>query len=332
MYLFSFTMKNMSEKTLNYHVLAYYYFTPLEDPHQEVARHLEFLKDKDIQCRVYLSHEGINGQMSASEQDSLAYQEWLKSDPRFAKLIFKIHRHHEHVFPRVTVKYRAQLVAMDERVDLEYTGEHVSPDQWKEMLEKRDEKTLLLDVRNDYEWQIGHFEGAELPQLETFRKFPEYARQLKEKCDPKETKVMMYCTGGIRCELYSALLKKEGFERVYQLDGGIINYGLEKGHDKWRGKLFVFDDRLAVPIDEQTEEVISHCSHCEEPSDVYYNCANMDCNELFLCCPACAERLQGCCSEACQQAPRVRAFQASERPKPFRRVHQCEIPKGTESA
>lgn len=319
----------MSEKSPSYRVLAYYYFTPVEDPHLEVMRHMEFINGKDIKCRVYLSHEGINGQMSASESDSKAYQEWLKSDPRFKDVTFKSHTHFEHVFPRATVKFRNQLVAIDEKVDIALTGEHVSPQQWKEMLEKRDEKTLLLDVRNDYEWEIGHFEGAELPELETFRKFPKYARDLKEKCDPKETKVMMYCTGGIRCELYSALLKKEGFEQVYQLDGGVINYGLQEGHDKWRGKLFVFDDRLAVPIDEKTEEIISHCSRCETKTDVYYNCANMDCNELFLSCSECAEKFQGCCCEDCKQAPRVRAFEKTERPKPFRRWYQCEASKNS---
>ncbi len=312
----------MLEKAPIYHVLAYYFFTSIEDPHLEVSRHLEFVKNKDIKCRVYLSQEGINGQMSASEEDSQLYQEWLKSDPRFKDIAFKIHLHHEHAFPRATIKFRNQLVAIDEKVDLSLTGEHVPPEQWKKMLENRDEKTLLLDVRNDYEWEIGHFEGAALPPLETFRKFPEYARDLKEKCDPKETKVMMYCTGGIRCELYSALLKKEGFKQVYQLDGGIINYGLKEGHEEWRGKLFVFDDRLAVPIDGKTEETISHCLHCDAPSDVYYNCANMDCNELFLCCPECAEKLQGCCSEACKQAPRVRPFEKGQRPKPFRRQHE----------
>lgn len=311
----------MTQTNTPYHVLAYYYFTPLADPRSEVARHLEFMKDKDICCRVYISEEGINGQMSASEEASLAYQQWLKKDLRFKDVVFKTHFHHEHAFPRATVKYRKQIVAMDEQVDISLTGEHLSPEKWNAMLEKRDDQTLLLDVRNDYEWHIGHFEGAELPALETFRKFPDYARKLKETCDPKETKVMMYCTGGIRCELYSALMKKEGFENVYQLDGGVINYGLQQGQGRWKGKLFVFDDRLAVPIDEKSDEVISHCRHCEAPSDVYFNCANMDCNELFLACPECAKKLKGCCSEGCTHAPRLRPYEEKERPKPFRRSH-----------
>lgn len=308
--------------TTLYHVLAYYYFTRIDDPKEEVARHLDFLKDKDIHCRVYISEEGINGQMSASVHDSLLYQEWLKSLPYFKDVIFKIHTYHEHVFPRKTVKYRSQIVALDESVDLKLTGEHLSPASWKKMLEEKDEKTLLIDVRNDYEWEVGHFEGAQLPALDAFREFPQYARDLKETWDPKETKVMMYCTGGIRCELYSALMKKAGFEKVYQLDGGVINYGLKEGKEHWRGKLFVFDDRLAVPIAEEgKEEIISHCLHCQTLSDVYYNCANMDCNELFLACPACAETYKGCCSEKCQTAPRLRPYVKGKRPKPFRRKH-----------
>ena len=142
----------------------------------------------------------------------------------------------------------------------------------------------------------------------------------------KKTKVMMCCTGGIRCELYSALLKQEGFEHVYQLDGGIIGYGLAVGDAHWKGKIFVFDDRLAVPIRADEKEqicgIISHCLHCQGPSDVYYNCANMDCNALFLCCPTCAEKHAACCSAACQGAPRLRAYEKSERPKPFRRAHE----------
>ena len=315
----------MSEK--DYHVLAYYYFTHIEDPHVEISRHFEFLRDKDIKCRVYISHEGINGQMSASPQDSALYMQWLKGDERFQEVVFKVHHHPEHVFPRTTVKYRKQIVALDEPVDVSLTGEHVSPKRWKEMLENRDENTIVLDVRNAYEWEIGHFEGAELPTLDKFRQFPEYARELKENRDPKETKVMMYCTGGIRCELYSALMKKIGFEHVYQLDGGVVNYGLEEGKEHWQGKLFVFDDRLAVPIssvpiaEEEKEEVISHCRHCGVLSDIYYNCANMDCNELFLACPTCADTLRGCCCSHCQEAPRLRPYEKRDRPKPFRRRH-----------
>lgn len=311
---------------MSYHVLAYYCFTPLKDPKAEVLKHQKFLKTQDIRCRVYISEEGINGQMSASAEASLAYQEWLKAHPSFADVKFKIHYHPEHAFPRATVKYRKQLVAVDTQVDLSLMGEHVSPKRWKQMLQERDEDVVLLDVRNNYEWELGHFEGSELPPLSTFREFPEYARKLKQIRDPKKTKVMMCCTGGIRCEIYSAVMKQEGFENVYQLDGGIIGYGLEQGDDLWKGKLFVFDDRLAVSIDPAKEsEVISHCRYCQALSDTYYNCANMDCNELFLACAACAEQRKGCCCSECQSGSRLRVFEKQQRPKPFRRKHLCDI-------
>jgi UPF0176 protein len=313
---------------MDYYVLAYYFFTPIENPKEEVEKHQAFFENRDIKGRIYIAASGINGQMSARADHAEEYMRWMHADSRFEKIEFKIHRFPEHAFPRATVKVREQLVALDTPADPKQGGEHVSAEKWKEMIEKRDEDTLILDVRNDYEWKIGHFEGAELPTLETFRAFPTYAKRLRQERDPKKTKVMMYCTGGIRCELYSALLKKEGFESVYQLDGGVIKYGLKEGQKHWQGKLFVFDDRLAVPIAEQEPaEVISKCMHCNALSDFYFNCANMDCNQLFIACQACAENLKGCCSENCQTAPRVRAFEKRERPRPFRRMHELKSKK-----
>lgn len=312
-----------------YYVLAFYLFTRIEDPAMEVKKHHEFFNERDIRSRIYISRDGINAQMSAERSHAEEYIAWLKGDDRFRSVDIKIHQSREHVFPKATVKVKEQLVALDCNADPKEGGVHVPASEWKKMLEERDEKTIVLDVRNDYEWVIGHFEGALKPQLDTFRKFPEYARMLKEEYDPKETKVMMYCTGGIRCELYSALLKNEGFENVFQLDGGVIKYGLEEGSDYWKGKLFVFDDRLAVPVSENDPaEVISACRFCGTPSDVYYNCANMDCNELFLCCSECAEKYKGCCKTECEDAPRLRPFQkGEERPKPFRKRYVYESSK-----
>ena len=222
--------------------------------------------------------------------------------------------------PRLIVKYRKYLVAREKEVDLSNQGEHVEASKWKEMLETNKE-SLLLDVRNSYEWKVGKFEGAELPPCDTFRDFEKYAEELKEQKDPKTQPVMMYCTGGIRCEVYSALLKSLGFEKVYQLKGGIIKYGLEAGSKHWQGKLFVFDDRMTVPISEEETEVIGTCHHCKTKIESYYNCANMDCNELFLCCKECLPKVKGCCSVECSSAPRLRAFAELNPHKPFRRKH-----------
>ncbi len=304
----------------NYLIVAYYLYTPVEDPHEEVRKHHAFLGARDVRSRIYISHEGINGEFSALREDAEAYMEWLKSDPHFAAVDFKVDEWHEHVMPRLTIKFRKQLVALDVSPDMSLGGTHVSAEEWRQMLQQRDEDTVLIDVRNDYESKVGHFEGAILPQLESFRQFPEYAAELKEKCDPKKTKVMMYCTGGIRCEIYSALLKENGFEQVYQLSGGVIRYGQDVGGEHWHGKLFVFDDRLSVPVGpEEQSEVISCCKYCSASTDSYYNCANMDCNELFLLCPSCAEKMRGCCSEECRCAERLRPFDPNIRPKPFKK-------------
>lgn len=305
-------------------ILAFYHFYPIENPNQEVKTHKTFFNDRDVTCRIYISEEGINGQMSATKEDAKAYIEWMHERPEFKDVTFKIHPYHEQVFPRVTVKYRKQLVAIDARVDLSQRGEHVSPEQWKTMLESEADK-ILIDVRNDYEWKVGRFTGAELPPCETFREFTEYADSLKDKADPQKTPVMMYCTGGIRCELYSAILKDKGFEKIYQLDGGVIGYGLEQGNQHWDGKLFVFDDRMAIPISDQGEsKVIGTCHLCQAPNETYYNCANIDCNNLFLCCPECLKKHQGCCCTDCMSSTRMRPFHEHTAHKPFKRWYQYE--------
>lgn len=308
----------MTEEKL-YFILAYYHFISIPDPLGEVAAHKAFFKDRQLTSRIYISEQGINGQMSGIREDAEAYMKWMHANPLFEKIVFKIQTYHEQVFPRQIIKYRKQLVALDEVVDFSQAGKHVSPEEWKNLLEAEEDKPMLLDVRNDYEWEVGRFDGAVCPPCETFREFGEYAKELKTNVDPEKTPVMMYCTGGIRCELYSSLLRKEGFKKVFQLEGGIINYGLKQGSDHWLGKLFVFDDRLTVPISEEETPVIGKCHHCKISIEAYYNCANMDCNRLFLCCGECLQEFLGCCCIVCQTAPRVRPHHEQDAHKPFRK-------------
>ncbi|MCB1084566.1 MAG: rhodanese-related sulfurtransferase [Chlamydiia bacterium] len=306
---------------MTYKVLAFYCFCTIDEPEREVKRWKKFLEGLDAKGRIYLNGEGINAQMSILEKDLPKFVSWLGEDVRYGGIEIKVHETEEHAFAKMTVKFREQLVAMDCDYDLSKGGKRLSPKEWAAMIESKDEETVILDVRNDYEWEVGHFEGAEKPCMETFREFPEYAKKLREKRDPKKTKVMMYCTGGIRCELYSCLLKEEGFDEVFQLEGGVIKYGQDVGQKHWKGKLFVFDDRLVVPISpEGKNEVISTCAHCETSSDTYYNCANMDCNALFISCLSCVEKMQGCCSEECISAPRRRPIEVTPNPKPFRKL------------
>lgn len=309
---------------MQYKVLAYYVFTEIKDPIEEVKRQKEILDSLQGKARIYISEEGVNAQLSLPANNTEAYINWLSENPIYKDAEVKLHDWAEHAFAKLTVKIRKELVAVDRKIDLSKRGEYLSPAEWKEKLDHKDSETILIDVRNNYESDVGHFEGAILPDLETFRGFPEYAKHLAKTVDTKKTKVMMYCTGGIRCELYSALLKDEGFDTVYQLKGGVIQYGLKEGKEHWRGKLFVFDDRLVVPISEDNQEIISSCKFCGCKSDTYYNCANMDCNELFLSCPKCVEERKGCCRENCLAHGRVRAFENKERPKPFRKLTKDE--------
>jgi len=296
-------------------VLAFYSFQTIENPEEMVKQWKEYLSALNAKGRIYINHEGINAQMSVpADADCDA---WVLN--HFPDADIKVQYYDEQPFDRLKIKLRKQLVALDMKVDMEQKGAYLTPTEWKKVLEEQDENTYVLDIRNDYEWEVGHFENAIRPPASTFRKFPPFAEKLAQEL-PKNARILMYCTGGIRCELFSPLLKSKGFDNVYQLHGGVIKYGLEEGSSHWKGKLFVFDDRLTVPISNENSEVISHCSHCEKQADTYYNCANMDCNELFISCKECAIQLNGCCSEECTLADRVRPFDPEQKAKPFRKL------------
>lgn len=295
------------DNKLPYLVLAFYHITKVEDPAFLVKAHKAFFKTQDIKGRIYLAKEGINGTVSGPKESICAYMQWLWSQPGFSACEFKVQEFEEHAFGRMCVKTRPELVALGFEVPLDECGPHLSPAEWRKMYEEEQDK-VVLDIRNDYEWELGHFEGAEVPPCKTFRDFKEYSEQLKMRIDPESTKVLMYCTGGIRCEFFSTLLKQQGIEHVYQLQGGVIKYGAEEKSKHWLGKLFVFDDRLAVPLSSDETPVIGKCHHCQKPADRYYNCANMDCNELFLCCPDCLKQFAGCCQESCRCGTRVRPY------------------------
>lgn len=304
----------------DYLVLAFYHLTQIEDPDLEAEAQKNFVAGRNITCRLYVAEGGINGQMSCWKEDAFAYMEWMKSRPLFKDMPFKIHYWHEHVFPRQQIKKRKELVALGREVDFSKKGKHLKPSAWKQMLES-EKKSLLIDVRNSYEYDVGHFKGAENPECETFKDFTAYTEKLADRYPDEKPPVMMYCTGGIRCEFYSVLLKEKGFEEVYQLEGGVIDYGIKEGSDHWKGKLFVFDDRMTVPIADGETERTGQCMFCQTKSDHYYNCANMECNRLFLSCQKCLEECSGCCSEGCSQSGKIRPYHHQDPHKPFKKYY-----------
>lgn len=308
----------MSIQENGFAVISYYAFLRLESPNEEVKQQKAILQELGGMGRLYLSEQGINAQLSLPKELIERYRSWVYARGVYGEPLFKVQYWHEHAFARLTVKYRRQLVALDREVDLSLKGAYLTPEQWRQKLDEEGEDFTLLDVRNQYEWEVGHFKGAKPIPCQTFREFTAFADSFASE-HPKDKELLICCTGGIRCELYSALLREKGFTNVKQLEGGIINYGDKEGGSHWKGKLFVFDDRLTVPISDDASEVVGRCHCCEAASELYYNCANMDCNELFLSCPDCLKELNGCCCSECALADRVRPYADQKPHKPFRR-------------
>jgi predicted sulfurtransferase len=319
-----------------------------------LERHRKFLEDKDVRGRIYIARHGINCQAGGAAGDARAYVEWVAAQPEFQGVYHTLWPAPGHVHPKLRIKERAGLISLAGGVDgLGVTDPNaratpLDPAAWREMLRRANAATrasaeaaaaaqqaqqqqpeqqqqqqqppiVVLDVRNDYEWDAGHFQGAARPAEEEFSDTPvgdgdgDVPEPLKG--HPKDAPVMMYCTGGIRCDIYSAFLRKRGYTQLYTLEGGIQNYlKATPGGEGWDGSLFVFDGRLAInpalPGGETGAADLPAavpCQLCREaPARLpHINCANIDCNELFLACAACADRYQGCCCAGCMSAPRL---------------------------
>lgn len=282
--------------------ISFYRYVILSDPNSLRDRLYYDWEELGVLGRIYLAKEGINAQLSVPEHNFQALRDYLDGTEEFKNVPFKIAVEDDgHSFLKLEIRVRHKIVAdglEDESFDVTDVGVHLSAEEFNRKLESSD--TIVVDVRNHYESEIGHFEGALLPQADTFREeLPMIVELLK---DQKEKEVLMYCTGGIRCEKASAYLRHHGFRYVYQLHGGIISYASEikeKGlESKFRGKNFVFDKRLQETIG---SEIISECHQCGSTSARHINCANPACHILFIQCEACAEKFDDCCSKECQK-------------------------------
>lgn len=301
-----------------YEVILYYNFAPIHDAEEFCKNHKEFLNDLGVKGRVYISEEGINGTLAGTPEQIQLYKVFLLSLDGFENTGFKTDEHDTIPFAKLVCKVRKEIVAIHEDgLNPKYGGNYLSPKEWREVFEKEDD-FVVIDVRNNYESEIGHFEGAIRPDVENFYDFPEWLGEA-EKEIPKDKKVLMYCTGGIRCEKFSVLMKKKGWEDVNQLHGGILKYGKEEGGKYFKGKCFVFDDRLVVPVNKESLEPVARCEITGKPADSYINCANMECNKLFVCSEEGAEIMEGCCSEECKKSEYKRPFDAENVFRPFRK-------------
>ncbi len=244
------------------------------------------------------------------------YKADLRAIPGFENTEFKTDESDYIPFSKLICKVREEIVSLHvDGVDPKDGGNHLSPAEWRRVMEEQDDY-VMIDVRNNYESKIGHFKGALKPDVENFFDFPQW---LEEAEIPKDKKVLMYCTGGIRCEKFSVLMKEQGWDDVNQLHGGILRYAKEEEGKHFEGKCFVFDDRLVVPVNPKDLSPIAKCEITGKPADTYVNCANMECNKLFVCSEEGAHIMEGCCSEECKQSEYRRPFDPENAFKPFRK-------------
>lgn len=283
--------------------LSFYAYAKIEDPKKFRDDLFIAWNALDALGRIYVAHEGINAQMSVPADNFEAFRETLEAYDflRGIRLNVAVEQDN-HSFLKLTIKVRNKIVAdglNDETFDVTNKGVHLKAKEFNELLS--DPNTIVVDFRNHYESEVGHFEGAITPDVENFREsLPIINEQLQ---DFKEDKnLLMYCTGGIRCEKASAYFKHQGFKNVFQLEGGIIEYTRqikEEGiQSKFIGKNFVFDHRLGERI---TDDIISQCHQCGKPCDNHTNCANDACHLLFIQCDECKAAMENCCSTDCRE-------------------------------
>lgn len=290
-----------------YQVLLYYNYTPIEDPVTFAEEHLALCQSLHLKGRILVAEEGINGTVSGTIEETERYMEAMLVDERFKDTFFKIDASETHAFKKMFVRPRKELVSLNLEDDLnpnELTGEYLSPQAFKEAI--LDEDTVVIDARNDYEYDLGHFRGAVRPDIRSFRELPAWIRENKEQFMDK--RVVTYCTGGIRCEKFSGWLIREGFQNVGQLHGGIATYGrdAEVQGELWDGKMYVFDERISVEINHVDKNIVGKDWFDGSPCERYINCANPECNRQILASEENERKYQGSCSDICRSHPRNR--------------------------
>lgn len=278
------------------HILLFYQFVEMEDPAQWCSDHLAFCKELGIKGRILVAEEGLNGSVSGTQAQIEAYKSALRSDSKFSHITFKEELGTHHPFNRMIVKVKPEIIRMDKKLDMNKRGKNLAPQEFLKVCQEED--VILLDTRNLYESKVGKFKNAVTADINNFREFPDFVKKLEDK---KDKKIVMYCTGGIRCEKASAYMIEQGFKDVSQLEGGIITFCQQFPNTLWEGSCFVFDKRMTSRI-EQVENPISSCMHCNTPCDLCGDCNNPKCNKWTCICPACATIMHACCSKECKEA------------------------------
>ena len=293
-------INDLNSEQFNRITLSFYRYVKLENLLDLRNVLYEEWKKLDVLGRIYIAEEGINAQISVPEHNFNLFKNHLNAHSYFKKMPFKRAVEDNQSFYKLIIKVKKEIVAYNittEEYDIKNTGKHLNAAQFNKMMEQ--DNSIVIDMRNHYESEVGKFENAICPDVDTSKELLPETQKILD--NHKDDNIMLYCTGGIRCEKASAYLIKKKFKNVFQLKGGIINYAKEVKEknieSKFKGKNFVFDDRLGERI---TNDILSNCHQCKNKSDEHTNCANDACHILFIQCTNCKIKYQGCCSKECQ--------------------------------
>lgn len=300
---------------MEYQILLYYKYVHIDDPDALRDAQRKLCEDLGLTGRIIVASEGINGTVEGEKENTEKYMEEMKKDSRFATMHWKISKGDGKSFPKLSVKTRKEIVSLHLEdypglcdVDPnETTGVHLKPEELHEWLNPshgdgssdhqdglgiKKKEFYIVDMRNAYEHKVGHFAGSILPPMENFRDLPKLVESIAHL---KDKTVLTVCTGGVRCEKASGFLITQGFKDVYQLDGGIVSYMEKYPNEDFKGKLYVFDQRVAMGFytDDPKHEVVGKCDACGEKSENYVNCANPACHRHFIACEKCIEDAGG---------------------------------------
>jgi UPF0176 protein len=295
---------NASEEPMDYRVLLYYHYVEILDPEAVVDEHLAYCLELGVRGRIYIAPEGINGTISGTTKQVDTYIQYMDEHPLFHGMVFKSDEAEDHAFNKMHVRVKPELVNFRLEEDVnpkEITGQYLEPAEFYERLQ--DPNTLVIDARNDYEHNVGHFKGAIKPKIHNFRELPRWIKENKELLKGK--RIMAYCTGGVRCEKFTGWLKREGFTDVAQLHGGIVTYSKDPVAQGqfWEGQCYVFDKRLVVPINQVNPTIVGRDWFDGTPCERYINCANPECNRQILCSEHNEVYYRASCSDECRAHP-----------------------------
>lgn len=293
-------LRDLENENFKRVTLSFYRYVELNDPRALRDELYAEWSQLGVLGRVYLAAEGVNAQISVPEHNVDAFKDSVYARPAFKDIAFKFAVEEGLSFLKLAIKVRHEIVSYQiptDEYNMSVVGNHLSAETFNQAIE---EGAIVVDMRNQYEAEVGHFERAIIPDVDRSQELLAEAKRLLE--GHEKDKVLLYCTGGIRCEKASAYLMQQGFEDVNQLDGGIIQYAHEikkaKAESKFIGKNFVFDGRMGERI---TDDIIAHCHLCQAPCDHHVDCANVHCNILFIQCEDCAEKYHQCCSLECSE-------------------------------